>query len=218
MRKNKAMRLAAILMVVCLVATCAICGTLAKYVTSARGQDTTSIAKWGIEMDRINLSSLFDHPGTPQEIVIENRIAPGTSGSAQIVISGSGTPEVAYHFQPSVSLTEIGYGYEIPDALLDHVTWSLKNNDTTVAEGDWEQFSNAIHGLQGDYQSGTAFPIQPGTYVLSWNWPFEGSGTEEEKTTWDRIDTLAASYGEERPIYAFALTLTVNQIDELPTP
>lgn len=51
MKKNKAMRLASALMVLTLLTTCVISSTFAKYTTSANGEDSARVAKWGFEAD-----------------------------------------------------------------------------------------------------------------------------------------------------------------------
>ena len=50
MKKNKFMRLASVMLMLCLITTCAISGTFAKYTTSATATDTARVAKWGVKV------------------------------------------------------------------------------------------------------------------------------------------------------------------------
>ena len=86
MKKNKMMRLAAVLMVAVLMTTCAISGTFAKYISTASGEDSARVAYWGfgldssIEIDDLfldaytNVNSTEEADGTKDDV-----IAPGTS-------------------------------------------------------------------------------------------------------------------------------------------
>ena len=58
MRKNKMMRAASALMVAVLLTTCTISGTFAKYVTTASGNDTARVAKWGVQIDMAGFSDV----------------------------------------------------------------------------------------------------------------------------------------------------------------
>lgn len=51
MKKNKMMRVAAVLLIVTLLSTCVISGTFAKYVAKADMEDSARVAKWGIKIE-----------------------------------------------------------------------------------------------------------------------------------------------------------------------
>ena len=102
MKKNRMMRLASVLLVLVLLSTSVISGTFAKYVTTATANDTARVAKWGITMDTDNTGTFVaTYSSNGQETVhgknSENDadvVAPGTSGTATYVVSG--TPETDY--------------------------------------------------------------------------------------------------------------------------
>ena len=48
MKKNRFIKLASGLLVLCLMTTCVIGATLAKYTTAGSGADTARVAKWGV--------------------------------------------------------------------------------------------------------------------------------------------------------------------------
>ena len=54
MRKNKLMRLASLLLVLVLLTSSVISGTLAKYVMNASGSDSARVARFGVEISAVN--------------------------------------------------------------------------------------------------------------------------------------------------------------------
>lgn len=109
MRKNKTMRAAAGLLVATLLTTSVISGTFAKYTTSASGDDSARVAKWGVTVKANGTTFAKEYAKTDKSFTLatnsvvaagatdeakENVIAPGTSGQmAKMELSG--TPEVA---------------------------------------------------------------------------------------------------------------------------
>ncbi len=108
MKKNKTLRFAACLLLLCLITTCVIGTTLAKYTTAGSASDEAHVAKWGVQIT-MEADPLFkneyaktDSTNT-QTLTVKSKddakvVAPGTSsteayGSAVFAISG--TPEVA---------------------------------------------------------------------------------------------------------------------------
>ena len=95
MKKNKMMRFASVLLVAVLLSTCAISGTFAKYTSSGSATATATIAKWDIQLDGAPIAndvefSLVDTwVNTDPSVtgsVADKKIAPGTSGSGEIVL------------------------------------------------------------------------------------------------------------------------------------
>ena len=60
MKKNNAMRLASVLLVLTLLTTCVISGTFAKYTTSTTGGDKARVAYWGFGQAAAATIDLFD--------------------------------------------------------------------------------------------------------------------------------------------------------------
>ena len=107
MKKNKILRLASVMLMLCLITTCAISGTFAKYTTSGTATDAAKVAKWGVSFTiTTDLSNSYETDATlPTGVTIANSVytsttenklvAPGTTGDAY-VFTVTGTPEVAY--------------------------------------------------------------------------------------------------------------------------
>lgn len=109
--KNRFLRLASGLFVLCLITTSVISGTYAKYVTGDNGNDTARVAKWGVELS--TSGTLFgtdyaatDAGETADSIVVnstnvasaedDNIVAPGTKNNKGFQVKLTGKPEVAY--------------------------------------------------------------------------------------------------------------------------
>ena len=105
MKKNKMMRLAAVLMVAVLMTTCAISGTFAKYITQDDANDSARVAKFGVEVKADG--SLFENAYLDAPVAADDTtatvvavdsvdvVAPGTNNAANsFKFSITGTPEV----------------------------------------------------------------------------------------------------------------------------
>ena len=117
MKKNRFMKIAAVVFTLCLITTCGISTTLAKYTTSSSASDTARVAKWGVEVstsgtmfgkaygannagayaDRIvaETSASVDTSGT------DKIVAPGTKNDTGIQIKVKGQPEVSFGISAS---------------------------------------------------------------------------------------------------------------------
>jgi hypothetical protein len=108
MKKNKFMRLASVMLMLCLITTCAISGTFAKYTTSAKAQDSARVAKWGLTVNVTGNDVAFaknydSDPFTVSSSTEEKVVAPGTKGTlATAAITGK--PEVSLKLFAEVDL------------------------------------------------------------------------------------------------------------------
>lgn len=179
MKKNIAMRLASGLMLSCLLSTCVISGTFAKYTTEATGSDNARVAKWGFTGENANiaLTDLFLNAYDNVTGVGSDVIAPGTTNSANFTFAYSNPtakPEVAYTFTVSTKDSACD------DAIKNNpnIKWSL---DGVVCD-DWDDLLADIQALDGtagdagkDYAAGTlpeAFDENQ-THTVSWVWYFD---------------------------------------------
>lgn len=159
MKKNKAMRLASVLLVLTLLTTCMTAGTFAKYTTGAEGTSTARVAKFGVNVS-VDAGNVFGQKYknetngngvTVEENAItvkadEMVVAPGTKG--EMTFSITGTPETSVSLNVVLSeIKEIGleagkYSYEdvsparsvtVAAGGYDPVQWTLKKNHTVVS-------------------------------------------------------------------------------------
>lgn len=185
MKKNRFIKLASGLLVLCLMTTCVIGATLAKYTTAGSGADTARVAKWGVTVSASG--SLFGKAyasnsadTNANEIVASstnvssdsNVVAPGTKNTTGLNFTVSGTPEVAYSLTfaantaKDIYLKEGTYGYMVAVSLssgADLTGLYLESDATYTKQAD------------GRYSSGTYYQLvevataSADYYPISWS-------------------------------------------------
>ena len=203
MKKNRFIKLASGLLVLCLMTTCVIGATLAKYTTAKDTQDSARVAKWGVRISAAANSAFKteydkdDDSYTKGAVTVKSSstpadkvVAPGTSGSAA-QFSISGTPEVAVRLSfamtvvNEVKLTAGTYtntdgatvtlaGDYMP------VKFTLSDGSTDLATGTLGQIADYLNTHPVDYAPGTNLSTTVPTYTLSWAWAFNVS-TDADK-------------------------------------
>ncbi len=115
MKKNKFMRLASVMLMLCLITTCAISGTFAKYTTSASAMDSARVAKWGVTVEMMAGETIFkeEYVGTDSNVTVDGEkvdtsaeidvVAPGTNGTLS-TITIDGAPEVTVDVTTEITL------------------------------------------------------------------------------------------------------------------
>lgn len=201
MKKNRFIKLASGLLVLCLMTTCVIGATLAKYTTAGSGADTARVAKWGVRISAVANSAFKteynkdDNSYTKGAVTVQSSsssekvVAPGTSGSA-VQFSITGTPEVAVRL--SFKMTDIkevkltAGTYTNTDGATvtlegDYmpVKFTLNNGSTNLATGTLGQIADFLNSHTLDYAPNTDLTTVP-TYTLSWAWTFDVS-TDADK-------------------------------------
>lgn len=213
MKKNKMMRIASVLLMLCLLTTTVISGTFAKYVTSATRPDTARVAKFGVEVafEGETFDKEYDTDNETIKASIAKSVkadsavvAPGTTSTmAKITITG--TPEVAVNvkYEPQLTLT----GWEDADGAyycpieITIGTKTFKGNDYANAGAFADAVIAEIEGASANYEAGTALD---GTAITaSWSWAFEGND--------DVKDTFLGNK-ETAPTIEINLVVTVTQI------
>ena len=233
MKKNKMMRTASVLLVLTLLTVCVISGTFAKYTTTASGEDTARVAKFGVTITEngSTFAKTYKKDNTTAKIDAESVIssdnskvvAPGTKGNL-VNSTITGTPEVAVNVAYTPTLTF--EGWKLADdseycpivftvgnetygltGMKDSTGAVVKNGYATVAELK-AGVENAIKAYSKDYEPKTDLStIGTAGYVhVSWNWAFENN---------DANDTYLgnqAAAGNASTV-KLAITTTVTQID-----
>lgn len=103
MKKNRFIKIAAVVFTLCLITTCGISSTLAKYTTGGTVTDSARVAKFGVHLEMQNDTAFKNEYATDDadysgSLSVKSEddakvVAPGTSGSSSFAITG--TPEVA---------------------------------------------------------------------------------------------------------------------------
>ncbi|MDO4331669.1 MAG: hypothetical protein Q4C58_03165 [Eubacteriales bacterium] len=222
MKKNKMMRIASGLLVLCLLTTCAISGTFAKYVTSESGSDSARVAKFGVEITA-NGSMFAKTYETDDQTVTgiansvvstENVIAPGTEGE-MVGMALSGTPEVAVAVTYAVTKLDLtgwtdeeGNYYCPLEITVGNDT--IKGLDYASAAEFSAAVSQKIAGYSKNYAPNTDLrTVSADSLSVSWAWPFYVSEGNDVKDTY--LGDQAAEGNASK--VEIEVTTTVTQID-----
>ena len=236
MKKNKMMRLAAILLVCVLMTTSVISGTFAKYVTSVDSFDKARVAYWGFQAaNAMDITGLFsDVYGTTVDSVNgDDVLAPGTYGKttfqfawdedttawdgAAVNVTG---PEVAYEFKIEV--------VDVIDKLIDenpNIQWALVKGDVEVSNisaAEWKRWGDMVAEIKalsgeddGSKQYGPntlpdAFTAGDDTYTIAWQWLINNS--DDENDAQNVRDTLMGN-AQMLDDCSITITITATQVD-----
>ena len=202
------MRAAGVMLVLTLILSCTVFGTMAKYTSAVSGSDAAQVAKWHFEVNDLNFATsnaqtmafdLFEtineaDTTTAEANVSEGKlIAPGTGGSFELVIENLSQVDAEY----TLNLTETNTS-NIP------LQYSLDKNT-------WTDDLSAINADQTD----VAIAKESGsnTVVVYWRWNFEGGEGAHAGQT-DVTDTaLGIAAQTTAPSVTIAVSLVATQVD-----
>lgn len=212
MKKNRAMRVAAMLLVLVMMTSCFVGGTFAKYTTSKDTSATARVAHWGFNAAETVTFALFDTSDDTGIQTIEgtNLIAPGSTNTIDFTLVNADAetaPEVAYKITVDTTGTTATLSEELEEAL----TFTLDNKTYDT----WAELVTAVKTLSGDvsgskeYAAGTAVPdalANGKTHSIGWTWAFERND--------DAGDTsLGNNAIDELEQLTLAIKITVDQLD-----
>ena len=237
MKKNKFLKLASGLLVLCLLTTCVISTTFAKYTTSGSANDTARVAKWGVTITAQNggtegFATSYENDEAIPEVTVESTdkvVAPGTGATlAQFTISG--TPEVSVNLTVNVTkkqdvflkagnykdwTTQEDDTFNLADDYYP-VVYILTKDGVEVKKGNLNDIATYLDAMDTDCAVGTTeWADLCGTYKITWAWDFDGSGAG----TNDKADTLLGNLTTDvatdaySTLIDFAFEITATQID-----
>ena len=219
--KNKFMRIAAVMLMLCLVTTCAISGTFAKYTTEATATDTARVAKWGVTVIApadSTANTTFNKTYAKDDssftlaadtvVATTDVIAPGTTGTLATP-SVSGTPEVAVRVTLDATLAlenwTVGVDEYCPLVFKVGTTeYKIDTTNDTIAKLI-AAVEGAIEAYSADYAANTDLSanVQDSIPDVTWTWEYEG---DDAKDTALGDATTAATI-------SFSLKVVVTQIN-----
>lgn len=167
--------------------------SFSKYVSEIQGNGTAQIATWDFkvnngkeEIQTIELKSKYDN-----ETLSDNKIAPGTEGSFDICIDGTGS--------------DVGIDY--------HIKFEEENTKPTNLKFIYDDREyNAISELE-DILSGrfdANAQNKEKVYTIKWKWPYETGETIEEKAINNKKDTDEA---QKISICSFKMIVSGTQVE-----
>lgn len=164
--------------------------TYAKYITEEKGIGCTEVAKWAFKIDKgssetkeIKLENIIN-----PETLVDGKIAPGTAGTIQIVLDGTGA--------------EVGIDYDV----------KFKNeknkptNLTFIYNGVTYKSLSEINTITGNIPYNDENRTRE--IIIPWRWEYENGETSKEIATNDEIDTQDANTISE---FTFELVATGTQ-------
>lgn len=234
MKKNRTLKVAAILLVLTLITSCFVGGTFAKYITTNTASDQARVAHWGFDQGTATaMANLFNTDADTGILSGEQDgytlIAPGSSGSQTfsfVNADAATNPEVAYKVTFAVTGTPATLSTELEDALVfslklvdgegDDIDGSVQNNLTwPQLQAELKKLSGADTGVK-EYAPNADLPdaLKNGNQiVVGWTWAWS---TEDAANT--RDNTLGNEIIAQLETLALSITVTVEQLDVYPTP
>jgi hypothetical protein len=211
MKKNKTMRLASVLLVMTLLTTSIISGTLAKYTSTGSASDTARVAKWGVTVSASGtlfgskyangVSSIPTTLETPSAISVEGKnssgeavevVAPGTqSADTGFTFGITGTPEVDNTVSAVIEAKDI-YLKEGTYGVMKEVTVDAINYSTMLDKGLYTLNDKTYTKVTATtYSSGTYYALaytatvgDGGYYPVEYSYYSNGtSGADTTKAT-----------------------------------
>lgn len=171
-----------------------ICGQIyAKYNTKITGEGLAPIATWNFqvndqkeEVQAINLASTSNN-----ETLLNNKIAPGTSGSFDIIVDGSNS--------------DVEINYEISFTEENNKPQNLKFIYDNVEYNSIIELEDKLSGkIEADNQTKIK------TFNIQWKWNYETGSTAEEIAHNDLIDTQDMQLIQN---YTFKICITGKQAE-----
>lgn len=202
---NKLAKVTALMLLVVMIGLILVAGTYAKYTTTVSGSDTAVVAKFSVGANTSNETfdlfgtTVIDDDATTSDSsdVASNRIAPGTGGKFNILLTNAS--EVAVNYTLNIEETE--NTSNIP------IEYSVDGSTYVTAE-QLSQQANA----SGRLEIGSTTQ-QSKSVTIYWRWAFEGTSSDNyQATQTDSTDTTLGTMGTAPTIKVSASTV-FTQVD-----
>lgn len=177
-KKSNAARLGALVLALTLVTTCLLGGTMARYVTEVTGTAKATVAAWKFDAKNgnnsitekttsIDLGSTTNRTAYEGTDIKEGVIAPGNTGSFDIVIDGTGS-EVGVDYAMKIAAAS---GTTLPDGLKFEVANGTNATATVYTLGK-DEVTGTIDYSETDSN-------MKKTLTVSWAWDFGEKDTKD---------------------------------------
>ena len=223
MKKNRTMRIAAVMLVFALLTTCIISGSFAKYITTGTAaSEAARVAKWGVKVDAAadSVKIADDEYGTTVAAFQETAggiMAPGTSKESAAVITISGKPEVAVKILVEADVTVDGW-LDKTGAFYFPLTVTVGGIAVDLSScTDADEVADAIKAtIEGAIPSANIAPNTDlgdafnNSLKISWAWPFGADDNKESGN--DAKDTYLGDQAADGNAATFGVSITVKVI------
>ena len=193
MKKSKKKIFLLLLLILFISIILLLSNSYSKYITQINGKGVIEVAKWAFlvngqtaSITNLNLSNTYN-----SNTLVSNKIAPGTSGSFDIIIDTTGS-DVGIDYK-------VNFENEInkPNNLIFVYDGHTVNNVKEL-----EQF------LQGNINADAENKIK--TMTIEWKWKYQTGTTTEEIIIQDKEDT---DDGKKLSKYQFDIIITGTQVE-----
>lgn len=165
----------------------------AKYITEIKGNGIAEVATWSFKVNdqkehiqEIKLASTYNN-----ETLVNNKIAPGTSGNFNIIVDATGS--------------EVGIKYNIVFSDEANKPTNLK---FIYEDQEYDSIQELENNLSGVINANEENKTK--TLNIGWKWDYETGQEEEEIAANDLIDTKDA---EKLQNYTFKVSVTGTQVE-----
>ena len=190
--KKKKMALLVICVLLAIILSFMIGKTFSKYISEVKGTGTAEIANWVFKVNgkedsiqNVNLLSTYNN-----ETLINNKVAPGTSGSFDIIVDATGS--------------DVGVEYAIQFL---NESEKPQNLVFTYDDNQYATIQELEKDLSGTINANDENKTR--TITIDWEWQYETGENENEIHQNDIIDTNNAKQLEN---YTFDIYVTGTQV------
>ncbi len=190
--KKKKMALLVICVLLAIILSFMIGKTFSKYISEVKGTGTAEIANWVFKVNgkedsiqNVNLLSTYNN-----ETLINNKVAPGTSGSFDIIVDATGS--------------DVGVEYAIQFL---NESEKPQNLVFTYDDNQYATIQELEKDLSGTINANDENKTR--TITINWEWQYETGENENEIHQNDIIDTNNAKQLEN---YTFDIYVTGTQV------
>lgn len=218
--KQKASNVKSVVIVALMLLLVAVLGfggyTLSKYLTSKSETGSASVAQWGftVTTDATKLFGTNYTFDTNNSVVTDadanltvkasdanNRVAPGTTGSMTIKISGEAEVLAQVNLAVKDGFTDVVLKYTKDGTAGTYapVKWSLEVKNDSLASGATAVNNGTLAEVVAELVKVNGKKVEAGTivnqeYVISWTWAF---GAEDTVAESDYLDTVLGMYAKD---------------------
>lgn len=230
-KKSPMLRVASVMLVLCMVLSCSVFGTLAKYTSATNGTDGLKVAKWEFEVDSVDIANttaqtieldLFNtiqddnNPtvGGADDGNVDNAadtaantaqiIAPGTGGAFNLVVKNLSEVDAEYDLDLTITKSDNTIPVEFKAVDSKGITlhdWTYNIDDLDFTN---RQLAYLNQGTDIDEE----------TITISWRWAFEQPADGDELATKDAADTaLGIAAQASAPTIEVQADIVATQVD-----
>ncbi|MCI8759971.1 MAG: hypothetical protein HFJ34_02425 [Clostridia bacterium] len=163
-----------------------------KYVSEVRGNGIAEVATWSFKVNgqkeqvqAIELGSTCNN-----ETLVNNKIAPGTSGNFNIIVDGTGS--------------DVGINYNIK---FENETTKPTNLKFVYEGQEYNSIDELQTNLSGTIEANAQEKTR--TITIGWKWNYETGNTQSEIANNDQIDTQDA---QNIANYTFDVVVSGTQV------